>query len=122
MKLVSKYYELPEKIQRGLGEEISTNFVIAFKTTYKPNENIPILWLVLHKNGILFCSTHTKVIYKSYAINEIDSVKIHKGLHFSFSIEIVVSSLEDDNFIVTIPDDTDIKKLQNFFKKHYQVI
>ena len=119
------FSELPEKIRVHLKGVISENFIYALKTTYKPNETIPILWLVIYQGGIVFCNTHkTRGVYKLFSYKDIDSIKIYPKTEFvDFKVEILMSGLNEDNFQFSIPSDIDIEKLKHILKKmNYQVL
>lgn len=125
LKLFVNYRDLPEKIQSHLKGEIAEGFVAALKTTYKPNATIPILWLIVHSGGLIFCSTHkTRGMFKSFAYSDIDSIKIHTGSQFlSSKVEIIVTDMKEDNFVFTVPSDLDFEHLQNVLKTmNYQTI
>lgn len=125
MKLLVNYHDLPEKIQRHLSRESITGFVAALKTSHKPNATIPILWLIIHNDGIIFCSTHkTRGIFKSLSYGDIDSIKINKGQQFiSSKIEIIMSGLKEENIVISMPSDTDFEHLQTILETmNYQII
>ena len=125
MKIFTKVNALPQKIQCHLPKDIILNFIAGFKTTYKPNATIPILWMIVYKNGLLFCNTHkTRGIFKNIVNIEIDSIAIHSGLQFTDSnLKILFKDMNEKDFIVTLPSDIncdDIKRLLE--KQGYQVL
>lgn len=111
--------ELPVKIQRAIIAANIAGFIAGFKTTFKPNATIPILWLIIHDQGMLFCSTHrTRGVFRSYRKLDIDSVRLKQG-----SVELLHSDLKEEDFIFSIPHDVDIMQLSKFLKdQNYQLL
>lgn len=68
---------LPERIVFTLEREgMASEFLCAIKTTVKPNETIPTLWLVCTENRLLLCSTHkTRGIYKRFTWSSLNDVR-----------------------------------------------
>jgi hypothetical protein len=125
MKLLFDYKDLPEKIIENLPTDIMAEFVAAIKTSYRPNAAIPTLWLVIHKGGLFFCTTHkTRGIYKNFLYREIDSIKIGKGAQlFNPSVEIIMSDINKENFIFSMDKYTNFEKLIHVFEtNNYQVL
>ena len=112
-KIIFMFSDLPEKIQKHLPYEISQNFVAGLKTLYKPNATIPILWLIVHNEGILFCNTHkTRGIFKIIDYNEINSIKIYSGTEFNPpKIRIIFLDIEREDFEFSIPIEIELENL-----------
>jgi len=125
MEIIDDVNELPAKIRNHLPNEVINGYIAGIKTTYKPNATIPILWLIVHKNGFVFCSTHrTRGIYKEISSIEVDSIKIVKGTQFGVSkIEFIFKNLSIDDFIVTVSPETDFEEIKQILKSNaYQVM
>jgi hypothetical protein len=116
VEIIKELLKLPVKIQGNLPIEVSENFLAGMKSTFKPNSTIPILWVIWHMNGIVFCSTHkSRGIFKLFRNSDIDSIKLLKGSPFLLpKIEIISKDFEADNFEVTISDKTNYGELAKF--------
>lgn len=114
MPLVLELSKLPDKISRHIVGDILSEFVAAFKTNIKPNDTIPFLWLVIHKQGLLFCNTHkTRGIFQTIHIDEIDSFKFNTYSTGNESLTIIYKSLDTSDLYIELPKDVRAKKLQN---------
>lgn len=118
MTIYTNYSDLPQKITNHFADEVLANFVAAIKTTYKPHFNIPMLWLVIHKNGLIFCNTHkTRGLFKKISLSEIDSIRINMSSHFSFpELRVLLKDLGEDDFVVTLPTGIDIEQIELYLK------
>jgi hypothetical protein len=119
--------KLPDKIRNNLPVEVKNDCIEVIKTTYKPSPSIPTLWLIMYKGGFVCCSTNKNhCVYKRLSFEEIDSVRLVKGSHPQFSssqIEFIFRDLSSDDFMVTVPPDTDFKKFSGILQSNgYQVI
>jgi hypothetical protein len=104
MSIVLTINELPEKIARHVTGEIASGFAGAFKTNIKPNATIPLLWLVIHKDGLLFCNTHrTRGIFQDIKREEIDSFKFSSSSMGSNSFSILFKDLMVEDLHIELP-------------------
>jgi hypothetical protein len=118
MTIFTDYKELPKKISCHLKDDMIKNYIAGLKTTYKPNENNPILWLLILKTEILFCNTHkTHGLFRKISCLEIDSIKFNKSLlSTSFNLQILFKDFNQDDFTFGLPDNIDIIALKNFLE------
>lgn len=117
--------QLPTKVLTHLPADVATDYIAGVKTTVKPNATIPFLWMVIHKGGILFCSTHrTRGLFKELAFDELDSIKVINGSRFNEPrVELIQKDLDVDDFVVTFPELSDLCELRQLFEKAgYQVL
>ncbi len=125
MSILRDPNDLPEKIRVHVSSDIAGSFVAAFKTSYKPNATIPILWIVIHKNGLLFCSSHrTRGVYKRINRSEVDSIKLTKGQHFGlYSLAVVFRALDEADLVVSLPSEIDFSEIRGILTNlHYQIL
>jgi hypothetical protein len=95
------------------------------KTTFKPNSTIPILWIIWHKYGLTFCSTHkSRGVFAQFETSIIDSVKVTKGSSFTIpKIELIFKDLSVDTFEVTISEKSNFDELIELFQSgRYQIL
>lgn len=108
MSFITLIDQLPEKIKMCILENYGTpesEYIFSFKTSYKPNATIPILWFVQLKDRISFCNTHkTRGVYKEIMNHSINSIRISKS---ALTIEIIYESLAQDDFLITVEKTTD---------------
>lgn len=122
MKLIRIFEELPDKIKCKLSDH---DFLGALKTTFKPNSTIPILWLSLFTDKIIFCSTHRdRGIYSTYSQTDIDSIKVDAGSPFSIAkIVLILQDPSLDDIEITLSNKTDFEELKSLLKSlEYQVM
>lgn len=104
--LINNIDKLPEKIQTHIFDKCSDNFWAAFKTSIKPNATIPLLWLVFHSRGLLFCNTHkTRGIFQEISLEEIDSFKFHRDALNRDSFSIIFKDIYEEDLVIELPKD-----------------
>jgi len=122
MKLITIFDKLPDRIKSHVANE---NFIGAIKTTHKPNSTIPILWLVVLKEGLSLCSTHRdRGVYKTFSKLDINSIKIDKGSPFSIAkIIIILQDQSLDDLEITLSEKVNFNELRLLLDSlGYQVI
>lgn len=122
MKIVRVFEQLPDRIKSNLS---NSNFIAAIKTTFKPNSTIPILWLSLFTDKLIFCNTHRdRGIYSIYSHADIDSIKVDAGSPFSIAkIVLILQNPSLDDIEITLSDKSDFEELKSLLKSlEYQVI
>lgn len=101
MQISYQFIDLPERIQNTLSQlnNVQASFKFALKTTLKPNATLPILWMVITENQIIFCNTHaTRGIYKIFNRADINSFKIMPAKSI---VDIIFAQHDADNFTFT---------------------
>lgn len=113
--IYEKIENLPDKIREAYGNKKRLNgrFLFSFKTLYKPNATIPILWFTLLTDGIIFLNTHkTRGAYKEVVFPEINSIKL-KDFSSSENLLIIVSNdIYEEDFAMEIPKEIDLDYLK----------
>lgn len=113
MSIITAIDQLPEKIKLCVLENYSTPeqaYIFSFKTSYKPNPTIPLLWFVQLKDRISFCNTHkTRGIYKEIMNRSINSIRLSRS---ALTIEIIYESLDQDDFLITVEKTTDFDEVK----------
>lgn len=113
MSFINEIQGLPEKIKNCVLENYNSleqAYIFSFKTSYKPNATIPILWFVQLKDRISFCNTHkTRGIYKEIMNNSINSIRLSKSAR---TIEIIHTSLDLDDFVITVDNSISLDELK----------
>lgn len=112
--------QLPEKIQSALKKrkKLTGQFIISFKTLFKPNSTIPILWFALLSDGIIFLNTHkTRGIYKEIANAEINSVRFRVVSTEEAMIDIVSANIVEEDFSFTISKEVDLNIVKKSLEK-----
>ena len=112
--------QLPEKIQSALKKrkKLTGQFIISFKTLFKPNSTIPILWFALLSDGIIFLNTHkTRGIYKEIATAEINSVRFRVVSAEEAMIDIVSANIVEEDFSFTISKEVDLNIVKKSLEK-----
>lgn len=96
--MTRKLSDLPDRIVQTLRQaDLASSFLSAVKTTVKPNDTIPTLWLVSTESCLLLCSTHrTRGIFRRYQWKVLNSVR-KDGAQGSTVIEIIHNDLELPN-------------------------
>ena len=125
MNVFSEITDLSKKIQEKLPPEIISNFIAGFKTALKPNVTIPILWMVIYKNGIVLCSTHkARCVFKQIVANDIDSIRIHKRLQFSgVVLQILFKEISEEDFFVMLPSSINYGEIRDLLSNQgYQIL
>ena len=98
----------PDRIKKIIDDELEGDVKLGFKTSYKPNATIPILWFFLNESTISLCSTHkSRGIFKKYNRSEIDSIRIKPGL-----LTLIHSDLSTDDLDISIPIKSDIEEIK----------
>ena len=113
MSIITAIDQLPEKIKLCVLENYSTPeqaYIFSFKTSYKPNPTIPLLWFVQLKDRISFCNTHkTRGIYKEIMNRSINSIRLSRS---ALTSEIIYESLDQDDFLITVEKTTDFDEVK----------
>lgn len=125
MNVFAEITDLPKRIQENLPQEIISNFIAGFKTALKPNVTIPILWMIIYKNGIVLCCTHkTRCVFKQIIASDIDSIKVHKGLHFSGAVlQILFKEISEEDFFVMLPSGINCGEIKDLLRNQgYQIL
>lgn len=120
MLIIRSVDQLPEKIQSALQKrkKLVGNFIISFKTLFKPNATIPILWFTLLSDGIIFLNTHkTRGVYKELTVTEINSIRIRKLSYGGNMIEIVSNNVLEKDFSIPIPREIDLNILKQSLER-----
>ncbi|NRB38343.1 MAG: hypothetical protein HRU20_07720 [Pseudomonadales bacterium] len=111
MKIYKDQTELPVKILSNLSSIKEGAFRAGIKTSFKPNSTIPILWLILHSEGVMFCCTHrTRGIYEQFLKTEVNSIKVSQR---SLRLEFLLEDITKNDFIVDMPNNTDFEELKS---------
>ena len=98
----------PDRIVKIIDDELEGDVQLGFKTSYKPNATIPILWFLLHGRTISLCSTHkSRGIFKQYSQDEIDSIRLKAGL-----LTLIHSDLSTDDLDISIPTKLEIETIK----------
>ena len=109
---------LPQKIARFVVGEYADDFIAAFKTNIKPNETIPLLWMIVYRGGFLFCNTHkTRGLYRDIKISSVDSVKITSSEYVPPVIQVIFKDINENDFYVESPAGTSEQELNDIFEK-----
>ena len=124
MNFISEIQDFPEKIRSCITENYgspASNFVFGFKTAYKPNPTIPLLWFVLLKDKIVFCNTHkTRGIYKEFSKESVNSLRLAPG---ALNIQIISNNLAEDDFSVAMEKGFEFSSLkEKLIANGYEVI
>jgi len=112
--------QLPDKIRSALQKrkKLTGNFIISFKTLFKPNATIPILWFTLLSDGIIFLNTHkTRGVYKELPVTQINSIRIRKLSYGQNMIEIVNNNVFEKDFLIPISKEIDLNILKESLEK-----
>jgi hypothetical protein len=113
MEFVTAVDRLPEKIKSCVLENYNAprqEHIFSFKTSYKPNPTIPLLWFVQLTDRIAFCNTHkTRGIYKEIMNDSINSIRISPS---ALKIEIIYKDLNEDDFQLTVEKTFDFDRLK----------
>jgi hypothetical protein len=127
MTIVADPSEVPPKIRQHLLESgiLALSFVAAVKTGYKPNATIPILWMVVHRGGLVFCSTHrTRGIFRQYLASDIDSVRVTEGSGVRPSrLDVIETDPAKNEFAVPLSNTIDVRELRALLvAQNYRVL
>ena len=120
MSIISSVDQLPEKIQSALQrrKKLGGNFIISFKTLFKPNATVPILWFTLLSDGIIFLNTHkTRGVYKELTIAEINSIRIRRLSYGENMVEIISNNVFEKDFSIPIPKEIDLNILKQSLER-----
>lgn len=105
-RIVRDFEQLPPRIKTvvlAAGARVD-EFVLAMKSSYKPNATIPIIWFVVTKDRLLLCNTHkTRGLWRTLAGAAVGSLQLH---HSSLAAPYFVLSDADGSVYVTVPDGT----------------
>lgn len=114
-EIVDTVEELPERIQarvRDVAPDLG-GFRAAFKTSFKPNATIPLIWLVLADRGILLCSTHrTRGVWAVLEREDIDTIVVEKGIVGAGWVKITPRKLGENDHVLPLPDRLDEKEVK----------
>ena len=111
---------MPEKIQSALKKrrKLTGQFIISFKTLFKPNSTIPILWFTLLSDGIIFLNTHkTRGVYKEITNAEINSVRFRVASAEEAMIDIVSANILEEDFSFSISREINLTILKKSLEK-----
>jgi hypothetical protein len=112
--------QLPEKIQTAFKKrrKLTGQFVLSFKTLFKPNSTIPTLWFTLLSDGIIFLNTHkTRGVYKEITNAEINCVRFRVVSAEESMIDIVSANILEEDFSFTLSRKIDLTILKTSFEK-----
>jgi hypothetical protein len=111
---------MPARIQETLRKEgiDRTQFAGAMKTAFKPNDTIPILWIVLADAELLLCSTHrTRGIWRRLGRREIDSARTSVGAFGGLTVLLILADADDD-LVMPMPKNISAEAVQSFLGGH----
>ena len=114
--IIFKQEELPDKIGLALVQmkELKGYFVLSFKTLFKPNATIPILWLTILSDGLIFLNTHkTRGVFLELEASQINSIKVMKRSSDSI-LEIVKNDIYEENFLIKCPKELDVEVVKKY--------
>lgn len=107
MSILTSPDGLPPKILRHVIGDIFDGFIASFKTNIKPDATIPLLWIIFHKNGLLFCNTHkTRGIYRTIKTEEIDSIRVIQSQLSPPTLQFIFKNLNEDDLFIESPSGT----------------
>jgi len=94
--MTSALIDLPPRIASALRiAGFADSFRYAAKTTVKPNETIPFLWLVCTDSHLLLCCTHrTRGIFRKYPWGTLNEVRKATSADNHTKVEVIHDDLE----------------------------
>ena len=93
--------DLPPRIITAVKDAgFESSYRLAAKTTVKPNETIPTLWIVCTESHLLLCNTHrTRGIYRRYVWSEVNDVRRMSSASPGACVELIHNALDQANEI-----------------------
>jgi hypothetical protein len=118
MNVILNVSELPEKIKQCILQNYSfpeQEYLFAFKTSYKPNATIPIIWFVQLRDRISFCNTHkTRGVYKEIINTSVNSIRLSRS---ALTMDVVYKSLDQDDLIIDLDKNIDIDEVSRYLNE-----
>ena len=77
--LVHSLLDLPPRAAKNLTSLISRSeqFIVAFRTAYRPNPDMPFAWLVITSRQVILCNTHrSRGVYAAHDKTDINDVRL----------------------------------------------
>ncbi len=78
--IISQEAGLPAAVRRLMQQTSSPSerFVVAGRTTFRVNSDMPFAWLVVTSSRLILCSTHkTRGLHRMHPYSEINEVRFH---------------------------------------------
>ena len=113
--IIESISNLPDKIQSAYQnkKQLNGRFLFSFKTLYKPNATIPIIWLTLLSDGFLFLNTHkTRGNFREISLSEINCIRLRDYSSSENLLEIVSNDIYTDDLVMEIPKEVDLADLK----------
>ena len=68
---------LPNRIGEVVAQAATGEFRAAVKTTYRPNDTIPSIWIVVTSDYLVLCNTHrTRGLWRKFAAADTQRLKL----------------------------------------------
>lgn len=117
MSLITKYEQLPLKLQKVLASQgySENSFLCGLKTTHRLKYGIPFTWILLTNRSLVLCTTHQeRKVISIYTKENLNSIRsIHDSLGHS-SIELIHNGLDTPTLTLQLPTTVSAEDVSRF--------